>query len=118
MTKEVYTKEVMEDMVARYTDVVKEDYDVRSAVLVELADELKQSVASVRAKLVREGVYVAKEATKGTATGMSKDEYVKAFEAVAGVELKSFTKATKKDLAAFWEYLVKASDRAEAEKAA
>ena len=115
MTESVYTEAVVVDMVARYKDVVTEDYDTRSAVVAELATELGASVASVRAKLVREDVYVAKETAEGSkATGMSKDEYVKAFEAVAGVELKSFTKATKKDLKAFWDYIVTASDRKDA----
>jgi len=115
MTESVYTKPVMEDMVARYKAVVKESYEVRSKLVSEVAVELKQSVASVRAKLVRDGVYVAKEAVK--TMGMSKEEYVKAFEAVSGVELKSFAKVSKKDLEAFWDYIVKASDTSDANKA-
>jgi len=114
MTDTVYTKDVVADIVARYTAVVESDYGVRTEVVTELADELGLSVASVRSKLVKEGVYVAKEASTSTAKGMSKDEYVKAFEAVSGVELKSFTKATKKDLAAFWAYIVTASDQKDA----
>ena len=45
---------------------------------------------------------------------MSKEEYVKALEAISGESLTSFTKATKKDLEAFWGYIVKASDRQDA----
>ena len=115
MTDSVYTETVMANLVARYKDVVAKDYDTRTAVVKELADELKVSVASVRSKLVREGVYVAKEAAKTKGAGMSKDEYVKALEAVSGETLTSFTKATKKDLEAFWNYMVKANDKFEAD---
>jgi len=110
----VYTETVMANLVARYGDVVKENYDARTAVVKQLAEELKVSVPSLRAKLVGEGVYVAKEAAK--TNGMSKEEYVKAFEAISGETLTSFNKATKKDLEAFWGYVVKASDKADADK--
>jgi len=116
MTDTVYTETVMANLVARYNDVVKEDYATRTALVKELAAEVKMSEASVRSKLVREGVYVAKETAKTAGTGMSKDEYVKALEAISGETLTSFTKATKKDLEAFWGYLVKANDKFEADK--
>lgn len=116
MTDTVYTETVMTNLVARYNDVKTEDYTIRTAVVKELADELKMSVASVRSKLVREGVYVAKEIAKTTGNGMSKEDYVKALEAISGETLTSFTKATKKDLEAFWNYVVKASDKADADK--
>ena len=114
MAESVYTESVVADIVARYKEVVAEDYDVRSAVVAELAGELKVAVASVRSKLSREGVYVAKEAATKS-TGKSKEDYVKAFEAVSGETLTSFTKATKKDLEAFWGYIVKATDKADAD---
>ena len=116
MTESVYTETVVANLVARYSDVVAETYESRSAVVKELADELKVSVASVRAKLSREGVYVAKEVATGTTRGMSKEDYVKALEAISGESLTSFTKATKKDLKSFWDYVVKASDMADANK--
>lgn len=116
MTDNVYTDTVMTNLVARYNDVVAEDYTARTAVVKELADELKVSVPSVRAKLVRAGVYVAKETAKSEGNGMAKEDYVKAFEAISGESLTSFTKATKKDLKAFWDYVVKASDKADADK--
>jgi len=114
MTDNVYTDTVVENLVTRYNDVKGENYEARSAVVKELADELKVSVGSVRSKLVRENVYVAKETAKSTSKGMSKEEYVKAFEAVSGESLTSFNKATKKDLEAFWNYIVKASDQKDA----
>ena len=115
MTDTVYTETVVANLVARYTDVAEKDYDARTAVVKELADELKQSVASVRSKLVREGVYVAKVAAKSATSGKTKEDYVKALEAISGETLTSFSKATKKDLEAFWGYIVKASDKADAD---
>ena len=111
MNQSVYTETVVSNMVARYKDVVAKDYDTRSAVVAELADELKQTVGSVRSKLVREGVYVAKETTKASGATKSKEDIVKALEAISGETLTSFNKATKKDLEAFWSYLVKANDK-------
>ena len=52
-----YTKEATADLVERYT-AVKTDAD-RKAVVEAVAKELGKTVASVRAKLVREKVYVA-----------------------------------------------------------
>ena len=114
---EVYTKDVVADMVDRYEDAVGRgaDYDARSAVVKELAGELDVSEASVRSKLVAEKVYVAKAKAEGTADGTSKEAYAKALSAIVGVELKSVTKATKADLKAIVEYIKTASDALNAE---
>ena len=47
-------------MVAKYTAVKTEPEAVRDAMVLELATELKKSERSIRAKLSRENVYVAK----------------------------------------------------------
>ena len=49
MTESVYTKEVVADMVERYEDAVGRgaDYDERSAVVAELAEELEVDVLEV-----------------------------------------------------------------------
>ena len=64
--KDVYEDEaVVADMVERYTSAEDSD-EARAAVVKELAEELGKSEASVRSKLVREDVYVAKvRAPKG-----------------------------------------------------
>jgi hypothetical protein len=118
MTDNVYTDEVVADVVKTYNAVVDKDYDERTEVVKSLADKYKVSVASLRSKLVRENVYVAKEAAKSATSGKTKEDYVKALEAVSGETLTSFNKATKKDLEAFWGYVVKASARADADKVA
>ena len=111
----VYTKDVVSNMVAQYNGVVAEDYAARTAVVEALAKEVGKTVPSVRAMLVKEGVYVAKEAAKTSAT-QSKEDIVKALEAISGESLVSFQKATKKDLEAFWGYIVKAIDKHDADK--
>ena len=116
---EVYTEEVVAGLVSDYLEVADQDYETRTALVKDLADELGVSVASVRGKLVKAGVYKANETVKadGTGTkGMAKEDYVKALEAISGESLGSFAKATKKDLAAFWGYMVKANDKFEADK--
>jgi len=116
MTDAVYTKDTVASMVEAYKAVVAEAYDIRTEVVADLAKNLGKSVPSVRSMLVREGVYVPKETVKSSAT-KSKEEYVKALEAISGEALPSFTKATKKDLEAFWGYIVKATDRHDANQA-
>ena len=117
MTDSVYTKDVVADMVERYEDAVGRgaDYDARSAVVAELADELDVTVPSVRAKLVAERVYVPKAVAKTEDSGTSKEAYAKALEAITGATLKSATKMTKVDLKAIVDYIVTASAQAEAE---
>ena len=118
MTDSVYTKEVVADIVDRYEDAVGRgaDYDERSAVVKELADELEVTVASVRSKLVAEKVYVAKAKAKTEDSGTSKDAYAKALSAIVGKELKSATKMTKVDLKAVVDYITLASAQAEADE--
>ena len=55
-----YTDEMTATMVAKYTAVKTEPEAVRDAMVLELATELKKSERSIRAKLSRENVYVAK----------------------------------------------------------
>ncbi len=55
-----YTPEMTAAIVARYTAVKTEPEAVRDAMVLELATEFKKSERSVRAKLSREQVYVAK----------------------------------------------------------
>ena len=117
MTDTVYTEDVTRDVVARYVDAVEAGatYDERTALVAEIAEELQVAATSVRGKLVAEKVYVAKTAgnTRGTRT---KADVVKALEAVTGVSLTSFEKATKADLEAMFTFIVTASDEFNADR--
>ena len=99
---EKYTAEVMERMVADYT--AAENMDERDQVVENWANELEVSLQSVRAKLVREGVYVAKSKTDGgNRTTVRKDELVDQVAKALGLEMseiESLGKATKAALEA------------------
>ena len=108
MTKSVYTPEVTAALVEKYT--AAESAEARQEVVESYAEELGVKVASVRAKLVREGVYVkAERARKSVAT---KSELVaKLAEALGESEesLESLEKATKGALTKVLAGLAKAS---------
>lgn len=93
MTK-LYTPEVTAELVAQYT--AAESAEARQAVVEAFAQKLGVKVASVRAKLVREEVYVKPErARKSTAT---KEQLVAQLAEALGEEeeaLESLAKATK-----------------------
>lgn len=99
MTKPVYTKEVTARLVAEYK--AAESAEARQAVMEAFASELGVKVASVRAKLVREEVYVKQEReTKRKAT---KAELVTAIATRMGEsedKLDSLSKATASALRA------------------
>ena len=116
MNDTVYTDAVVADVVERYEAVADENYDTRTAVVKELADEYGVSVPSMRAKLVNEKVYRAKEKAEGTGAGASKDEYVRALSAIVGKDVKSFTKATKADLKVVVDYITTASAQRDADQ--
>ena len=70
--------------------------DYQNGVAVEaIAESIEKSVRSVRSKLVREGVYVAKPKAKSTKVmGPTKKELLKDLEAT-GFEVAGFEGATK-----------------------
>lgn len=96
-TDNVYTVGVVEGLVTVYT--AADTADARNAVVEEYATKLGKSPASVRAKLVRENVYVKKVATnKNGGEIMTKDKMVAALETRLGREigdLDSLEKVTK-----------------------
>lgn len=95
--KTVYTPEVTAKLVAAYE--AAESAEARQEVMEATAEELGVKVASVRAKLVREEVYVKAEKTaKRSAT---KAELVAALAEAVGTsteKLESLEKATAKAL--------------------
>lgn len=94
-----YTPEQAEQLVAGY----------KAGEAVEaLALQMGKSVRSVIAKLSREGVYVAKAKTAGTAGRMTKSVMVAAISAAAASEtLASLEKASHEDLEVLFNFLVK-----------
>ena len=95
-----YSDEMVAEMVDRYTAANSDDW--RSRVVAELAAEFGKTPASIRAKLVREGVYVAKTRTNKSGGAIEKkadivNEIAEAIHVSAEI-LESLEKATKKAL--------------------
>lgn len=85
MEKQVnYTPEMTQDLVARYTAGMPVDM---------IARELGKSVRSIVAKLVREGVYVAK--TTPATERMTKVDFIKAIADGIGVDFQSLDSLEK-----------------------
>ena len=97
-----YTDDQVTSMVAAYTEAQSDES--RAEVVETFANDLGKSVASVRSKLVREGVYVKKtRTTKTGASIVSKADLVTQIEAAAGAQpgdFDSLEKATKNVLVA------------------
>ena len=100
-------------LVGAYNVTADKDYETRSETVAQLAEEFGLTVPEVRGVLVTAGVYKAKEAGVAGAAkaAVSKEELVKAFEAVTGTKLPGLSGASRKALQAVWDYLVSASDR-------
>lgn len=96
-----YTKEIVKDMVDTYlaAEQAEGTYEARQAAVEELADRFGLKVAQVRAKLVTEGVYIAK--AKGAKARTLKADLVAAIAKKLDLEeeeLDTFEKATKQAL--------------------
>ena len=89
-----YTDEMVQAMVADYSDKPTTD------TVDRLATEFNKSTRSIVAKLVREGVYVAKpRLTKAGAPVIRKADLVMAIQDhMGGIELPTLEKASKADL--------------------
>jgi len=100
MTTVNYSMAQTAEMVAAY--VAADSDKTRAGVVADFAFNLGKTAASVRAKLVREGVYVAKTyATKAGEKAVSKEALVQAIAALVGVSsdmLVGLEKANKTTL--------------------
>jgi len=95
----VYTEEQTLELVNAYS--AAESATERDSVVEDFAERYDRSVASIRGKLTREGVYVSKAKEKTTTTrGMRKAEIVHAIATMLGLrqDLESLNKATVNDL--------------------
>lgn len=91
MTKTVnFTTEQTTELVAAYTDNPTQD------TVTDFAEKFGKSVASIRAKLAKEGVYVAKtkEASKRTATKAELVEQIAKLVCAEVEQVESLEKAT------------------------
>ena len=99
-TKNVnYTEEMTANLVNAYENADNEP--ARLAVVNEYAELYGKSAASIRAKLVREGVYVAKTRAPAGKAGVKKADLVAAIADLLGVNsetVESLEKATKRSL--------------------
>ena len=94
-----YTQAETDMMVSKYIGVASESESVRDAMVQEIADELKKNVRSVRAKLSRENVYVAKiPKSKDGSTVVRKEQLVRILSDQVGFNLESAISMTKNDL--------------------
>jgi|DEB19_MinimDraft_3_1074340.scaffolds.fasta_scaffold00293_28 predicted HTH domain antitoxin len=88
-----YTKEQTERLIALYQERGNDS-------LEEIAQEMGKTLKSVRAKLVREGVYLAPDKSKkNDEDGPSKKELVLELSKLTGKELTGIEGATKGSLA-------------------
>ena len=93
-----YTEEMTNELVGAYTEA--ETQDERNAVVAEFATKFGKTVASIRAKLVREKVYVKAEASESKGS-VRKDELVAAIARLTDSDeelMDSLAKATKEAL--------------------
>ena len=95
-------RKVVDGMVERYGKGTSDE--TRAEIVAELAGEFGKSVQSIRAKLTREGVYIAKtRKTKSGGEVVSKSTMVDRIDAALGIkftdgEALSLEKATKSTL--------------------
>lgn len=94
-----YTKEQTDLMVGMYTGVANENEARRDEVVQEIADLLNKNVRSVRAKLSREDVYVAKVPVAKDGNPVArKSELATTLAKVTNLPLTSAENLTKADL--------------------
>lgn len=94
-----YTEEQTSTMVRMYIDVASESEARRDEVVNEIAAMFNKSPRSVRAKLSRENVYVAKKpVAKDGSPVVRKEELVAELALQVGVDVDSAINMTKRDL--------------------
>jgi len=94
-----YSDEFVKDLVEAYQAV--EGYEAQQAVIVEKAKFTGFTIRGLRSKLVREGVYQAKEVSEDTPKRVRKAELVAQLAELVDVpeiEFDTFEKATRKAL--------------------
>ena len=94
-----YTEEVTNELVSGYIAVAGESEDVRNAFVAEAAAKYGKSVRSIRAKLSRENVYIAKTpVAKDGSPVVRKEQLVRDLAVAVGQDVDSAINMTKRDL--------------------
>lgn len=88
-----YTDEQIDTISAMYQELGNDGLD-------EIASEVGKTVRSVRAKLVREGIYVAPDKTTTRKDGPTKKELLRELEIAVGedIDVTNFMGATKQGI--------------------
>ena len=88
-----YTDEQIDTISAMYQDLGNDGLD-------EIATQVGKTVRSVRAKLVREGIYVAPDKTTTRKDGPTKKELLRELEIAVGedIDVTNFMGATKQGI--------------------
>ena len=109
MTKNVnYTDAQVAELVEAYNMSVTDE--LRATTVEHYADRFGKSVASIRAKLVAEGVYIKPETSKKRG-GTTKDAIASAIASVIRMsegEADSLTKANRSALDKIWNFILDA----------
>ncbi len=101
-----YTPEQTATMLAMYAPADSMTDSDRALLVQEIADEIGKTVRSVRAKLTREGVYIAKTAVaKDGEPAVKKIDLAAELVTVTGLPLVSAEKLNKTDLKKLIEYI-------------
>ena len=94
-----YTQAQTDTMVSEYIGVASEPEAVRDALVQDFAARYGKSVRSIRAKLSRENVYVAKTPkAKDGSKIIRKDQLVRILADQVGLPVESAMQMTKNDL--------------------
>ena len=110
-TTTAYTDDMTTELTTAYT--AAETDEARAEVVEKYADLFGKTVASIRGKLSREGVYVKKTKKASGTRGMKKAEMVHAIGTMLGVrqDLESLEKANLNDLRVVLDALIALNDR-------
>lgn len=113
MTNVAYTEEMTVQLTEAYTQAQTDA--ARDQVVEEFAIMFGKSVASIRGKLSREGVYVKKTKKASGTRGMKKAELVHAIGTMLEIrqDLESLEKANLNDLRVVMDALVALNNRFE-----
>jgi len=97
-----YTEDQTQEIIAAYQEAAQHGYDAAATAIDRLAEKLGRSTASIRQKLVREGVYKRKVyKTKQGVAPMKKEAIVDDIASLLKLtdgEATSLTKANKSAL--------------------
>lgn len=99
-----YTPEQTTELINLYTELGNEGIE-------EIAKTINKPIKSVIAKLVKEGVYIAKPKNMSRRTSASKKELLNELENIVGFDTAGLTNSTKESLTLLLRFLKESSLR-------